>query len=160
MKKYTIVPASIAIVVGIFLIAAGLLHTNQVGGGNPASNITHTNYNYILSISNGTMRVDPHSYTFYHFAAPNRSSNAHVHGDFALQGNGSNIRVYLLDEENFVNWKSAHQFNAYYDSGQQTTGAIDVSVPSGKTLYLIYDNSLSSIPSKRVFSNVNLVYNL
>jgi len=156
LKKYIIVPVSAAIVVGIFLIVAGLLHTNQVGGGNPASNFTHTNY--MLSISNGTIQVDPHSFTFYHFAAPDRSSNAHVNGDFALQGNGSNIRVYLLDEENFVNWKSSHQFNAFYDSAQQTTGAIDVSVPSGKTLYLVYDNSLSSIPSKRVFSKLNLVY--
>jgi len=154
------VPASAAIVVGIFLIVTGLLHTNQVGGGNPASNIKHTNYNYILSISNGTIQVNPHSYTFYHFAAPDRSSNAHVNGIFALQGNGSNIRVYLLDEENFVNWKSSHQFTTYYGSGQQTTGVIDVNVPSGKTLYLVYDNTLSSIPSKKVFSNMNLVYSL
>ena len=151
--------ASAAIAVGVFLIVASLLHTNQVGEGKSASNITHPNIDYILSISNGTMQVDPHSYTFYHFAAPDGTSNAHVKGDFALQGNGSNIRVYLLDEENFVNWKSSHQFNAYYDSAQQTTGAIDVSVPSSKTLYLIYDNISSSIPSKKIFSKINLVYN-
>lgn len=159
MKKYIIVFVSAAIAVGVFLIVASLLHTNQVGGGKSASNIAQTNVNYLLGISNGTMQVDPHSYTFYHFAAPNGSSNAHVNGDFALQGNGSNIRIYLLDEENLVNWKSSHQFNAYYDSGQQTTGAIDVRVPSDKTLYLIYDNSHSSIPSKKVFSKINLVYN-
>jgi hypothetical protein len=148
-----------AIVVGVFLIVAGLLHTSQVGGGKPASNITQPNFDYILGISNGTMQLNPHSYTFYHFAAPEKTSKAHVKGDFALQGNGSNIRVYVLDEENFVNWKSSHQFSAYYDSGQQTTGTIDVSVPLGKTLYLIYDNSQSSIPSKKVFSKMNLVYN-
>ena len=149
---------SAAIVVGVFLIVVSLLHTNQVGGGKPTSNIIQSNFNYVLSISNGTMQVDPHSYTFYHFAAPSGTTNAHVKGDFALQGNGSNIRVYLLDEENLVSWKSGHQFNAYYDSGQQTTGAIDVRVPSSKTLYLIYDNTLSSISSKSVFSIVNLVY--
>ncbi len=156
MKKYIIVPASAAIVVGVFLIASSLLHSNHVGGGNPGSTITHVNY--LLSISNGTMQVEPRSYTFYHFAAPGGSSNARVSGDFVLQGNGSNVRVYLLDDANFVNWKSGHQFNAYYDSGQNTTGTIEVSVPSGKTLYLIYDNSLSSITSKTVFSRVNLFY--
>jgi hypothetical protein len=159
LKKYIIILAASAIVVGIFLIVDGLLHTNQVGGGNSVSNILHTNYNYVLSISNGTMQVDPHSYTFYHFAAPEGTSNAHVKGDFDLQGNGSNIQVYILDEENFVNWKGSHQFNAYYDRAQQTTGAIDVKVPSNKTLYLIYDNSQSSIPSKKIFSKINLVYN-
>lgn len=154
MKKYIIVPASAAIVVGAFLIASSLLHSNHVGGGNPAG----MHFNYLLSISNGTMQVEPRSYTFYHFAAPASSPNAHVSGDFVLQGNGSNVRVYLLDDANFVNWKSGHQFNAYYDSGQNTTGTIEVSVPSGKTLYLIYDNSLSSIPSKTVFSEMNLFY--
>lgn len=157
MKKYIVVPASVAIVIGAFLIASSLLHSNHVGGGNPTSS---TRVNYFLSISNGTMQVEPRSYTFYHFAAPNGSSNARVSGDFALQGNGSSVRVYLLDDANFVNWKSGHQFNAYYDSGQNTTGTIDVSVASGKTLYLIYDNSLSSIPSKTVFSRVNLFYDL
>ena len=159
MNKYIIVFVSAAIVVGVFLIVVSLLHTNQVGGGKPTSNIIQSNFNYVLSISNGTMQVDPHSYTFYHFAAPSGTTNAHVKGDFALQGNGSNIRIYLLDEENYVNWKSSHQFNAYYNSIQQATGAIDVSVPSDKTLYLIYDNSHSSIPSKKVFSKINLVYN-
>lgn len=158
MKKYIIVPASVAIVIGAFLIASSLLHSNHVGGGNPTSSTTRVNY--FLSISNGTMQVEPRSYTFYHFAAPDGSSNARVSGDFALQGNGSSVRVYLLDDANFVNWKSGHQFNAYYDSGQNTTDTIDVSVPSGKTLYLIYDNSLSPIPSKTVFSRVNLYYDL
>jgi len=159
LKKYIIVSVSAAIVVGVFLIVGGLLHTNQVGGPKPASNIIQPNFDYILGISNGTMQVEPHSYTFYHFTVPDRTSKAHVKGDFSLQGNGSNIRIYLLDEENFVNWKSSHQFTTYYDSAQQTTGAIDVSVPLGKTFYLVYDNSQSLIPSKQVFSKINLVYN-
>ncbi len=149
----------VAIAVGVFLIVAGLLHTNLVGEGKPGSNIPQPTINYILGISNGTMQINPHSYTYYHFAALDRTSNAHVKGDFALQGNGSNIRVYLLDEVNFVNWKNGHQFSAYYDSSQQTNGSIDLSVPLGKTFYLVYDNSQSSIPSKKIVSTINLVYN-
>lgn len=116
------------------------------------------NPNYVLSISNGTITIPSHSYTFYHFFAPNDSSTAQVKGDFTMKGNGSNLRIFLLDDVNFSNWKNSHQFNTYYDSGNDTTGTIDVIVPPGKTLYLVYDNVISSVQSKSVYSEINLVY--
>jgi len=116
------------------------------------------NPNYILSVSNGTIQVPSRSYTFYHFSAPNGSSTARVMGNFASEGNGSNLRIYLLDEGNFTNWKDGHQISSYYDSGNKTIGTIDVIVPSGQTLYLIYDNTISPVQSKSVYSKINLVY--
>jgi hypothetical protein len=112
----------------------------------------------MLSISNGTTQVPSHSYTFYHFSAPAGSSTAQVQGDFTMAGNGSNLRIYLLDDVNFNNWRDGHQFNTYYDSKNVTTGIIAVVVPSGKMLYLIYDNTVSLVQSKSVYSKINLVY--
>jgi hypothetical protein len=155
LKPVIIIPAAIAIFVGSFLILYHYEHHNPV-----TQNQNHviTNLNYMLSISNGTIQVPLHSYTFYHFSAPNGSSTARVNGNFAMEGDGSNLRIYLLDEVNFGNWKAGHQFTSYYDSGNSTIGTIDAIVPAGQILYLIYDNTLSQVQSKAVYSEINLVY--
>jgi hypothetical protein len=155
LKPVIIIPVAAAILIGSFLIVLSLMHTNPVRENQSPIMI---NPNYILSISNGTIQVPLHSYTFYHFSAPNGSSAALVKGDFTMGGDGSNLRIYLLDDVNFNNWKNGHQFNAYYDSGNDSSGTIDVIVPLGKTLYLIYDNIISPIQSKSVYSRINLVY--
>ena len=155
MKLVVIIPIAVALFVGSFLIVSSFEHHASV-----IKNQNHTilNPNYILVVSNGTMQIPLRSYTFYHFSAPNDSSTARVNGNFTMSGDGSNLRIYLLDEVNFSNWKNGHQFNSYYDSGNYTVGMIDVIVPSGQTLYLIYDNTLSHVPSKDVYSKINLIY--
>jgi hypothetical protein len=155
LKPLIIIPVAVAILVGTFLIVSSFGHHNPVIE-NRSPLIFNTNY--LLGISNGTIQVPLRSYTFYHFSAPNGSSTARVTGNFTMEGNGSNLRIYLLDEVNFSNWKDGHQFNSYYDSGNNTIGTIDVIVPSGQTLYLIYDNTFSHVQSKAVYSKINLVY--
>jgi hypothetical protein len=149
-----IIPAAAAIAFGAFLIISGLSHAHTTG--NPKS--ISTSVNYLLSISNGTIQVDAHSYTFYHFSAPNVSSNAQIQGQYSIDGNGSNVRIYLLDEGNFANWKNGQEFTSYYDSKQKLSDTLSISVPSGKTLYLIYDNSHSPTASKVVTNKLYLMY--
>jgi hypothetical protein len=155
LNRRIVIPATAAIVLGAFLIATSLSHSHITG-----SNYTSipTSINYLLSISNGTIQVDAHSYTFYHFSAPSGSSSAQVQGKYTMGGNGSNVRIYLLDEGNYSNWKNSQQFTAYYDGAQKTSDTLSVSVPSGKTLYLIYDNSHSTVASKVVSNKVYLLY--
>ncbi len=155
MKLIILIPVVAAILVGSFLIITSFTHHSPVKEN---QNLIMITPNYIMSVSNGTIQIPSYSYTFYHFSAPNGSSTARVKGNFTMEGNGSNLRIYLLDDVNFGKWKDGHQFNAYYDSGNETTGTIDVMVPPVKTIYLVFDNTISSIPSKSVYSKINLVY--
>jgi len=155
LKLIIIIPAIVAILAGSFLIITSNTHHIPVKEN---QNFVVLNPNYILSVTNGTIQIPSNSYTFYHFSAPNGSSTAQIKGDYAMTGNGSNLRIYLLDDVNFNNWKNGHQFNTYYNSENNTTGTIDVIVPPGKILYLVYDNTISSIQSKSVSSIINLNY--
>ena len=145
----------VTILLGSFLIITSFIHQNTVKEN---QNLLTINANYILSVSNGTIQIPSHGYTFYHFSSPPGSSSARVKGNFTMEGSGSNLRVYLMDDVNFSNWKESHQFSTYYDSGNETSGVIDVNVPPTRTLYLIFDNTISSVQSKPVSSNINLVY--
>ena len=57
-----------------------------------------------------------------------------------------------------TNWQNGHQVNAYFTSGQLTTGSINADVPTGQTLYLIYDNTFSTFTDKNVTTKADLVY--
>ena len=155
MKLIVLIPTIAALLVGSFLIITSITHHATVREN---QNLVVINPNYILSVSNGTTQIPSNSYTFYHFFAPNGSSTARVQGNFIMKGNGSNVRIYLMDEANFSKWKSGHQFNTYYDSGNETIVMMDVSVTTVKTLYLIYDNTVSLVQSKPVYSQINLIY--
>ena len=114
---------------------------------------------HTLIIVNSMVRVQPSQYGYYTFNVPSDASNAVVSGTFtAGGGSGNDIKVAILDEQNFINFKNNHQVNAYYSSGQQIVGNISVKVPSGQTLYLVYDNTFSAISSKEVTTSVSLLY--
>lgn len=149
-----IIPAVAAIAIGAFLIVSSVSHSSTTGN----SKSIPTSINYLLNISNGTIQLAAHTYTFYHFSAPSGSSNAQVQGEYTIGGNGSNIRIYILDEGNFANWKNGQEFTSYYDGTQKLSDRLSVSIPSGKTLYLIYDNSHSSTASKVVTNKLHLMY--
>ena len=153
LKTSTIAIVTISVIiiaVGTFLISSSLHgHT----GNSPQS----VQANYLLDISNGTLQIPDRSYTFYPFSAPQDSSNAQVNGNFSMQGNGSSIRVLILDDKNFANWKDGRQINSYYSS-TQLTGTIQVSIPSGEKLYLVYDNTPSKVSSMTISSRISFTY--
>src|SRR2546428_64248 len=82
-----------------------------------------------------------------------------VNGTFTASGGGGNdIEVFVMDQTNYVNWSNGHQANAYYDSGQVTTGTVSAYLPGGGTYYLVYSNAFSSVSSKNVQTTANLYY--
>jgi hypothetical protein len=79
------------------------------------------------------------------------SSGQRVFGRFQAEGGrGNDIKVYIFDEDRFLNWQNHHNANTYYDSGKVTVGRIDVALRSG-IYYLVFDNmtfSLKTVPDK------------
>lgn len=146
----------IGIVIGIDIAAAiiALFILGFVPGTHSIIPIKHT-----LIIVNSMVRVEPGQYGYYTFNVPSDASNALVSGTFtAGGGSGNDIKVDILDEQNFINYKNNHQGNAYYSSGQVTVGNISVKVPPGQTLYIVYDNTFSAVFSKEITTSVSLTY--
>ncbi len=145
----------IGIGIGISIVVV-LVAVVVVGGVSGTHSIIPTQHTE--SIVNSMIRVAPGQYV-YAFSAPSDASNVSVSGTFtAGGGSGNDIKVAILDEQNFINYRNGHQVNAYYSSGQETVGNINANVPAGQTMYLVYDNSFSIISNKEVTTNVSLTY--
>jgi hypothetical protein len=112
-----------------------------------------------VNMVNGLITVGRNSYEYYQFSVPSGASGASVSGSFTASGGLDNdIEIIVLDSTNFVNWQNGHSCNYYYDSGQEATGSISASLPSGATYYLVFNNQFSLLFSKNVQTMVNLVY--
>lgn len=144
----------IGIGIGIAVVIVALM---IIGSGSNVHSLIPTQHHE--SIVNSMIRVGPGQYVYYTFSAPNGASNAVVSGTFtAGGGSGNDVRVYIMDDQNFINYKNDHQVNVYYSSGQETVGNINVNIPAGQTLYLVYDNTFSIVSSKEVTTNVGLTF--
>ena len=85
-----------------------------------------------------------------------RSSGQHVFGHFKAEGvNRNNIRVLILDEDGFANWRNGRTVRMFYDSGKVTVGKIDVRLKPG-TYYLVFDNSFSGLSNKTITSDLQI----
>lgn len=138
-------------------IAVTIVALVVIGFGSGAHSIIPTQHTE--GIINSMIRVEAGHFVYYTFSAPRGASNVSVTGTFtAGGGSGNDIKVAILDEQNFINYRNGHQVSAYYSSGQETVGNINVNIPSGQTMYLVYDNTFSVVSSKEVTTNVNLIY--
>lgn len=65
----------------------------------------------------------------------------------------------ILNTESFAKWQSDHiAAENYYSSTEVTTANLEASVPSGETLYLVFDNTLSTTATKSVNADIELAY--
>ena len=146
----------IGITIGIEV--AGVVIALFVFGLVPGTHQSLIPIQHTLIIVNSMVRVEPSQYGYYTFNVPSNASNALVSGTFTASGGGNDIKVVILDEQNFINFKNKQQVNAYYSSDQKTVGNISAKVPSGQTLYLVYDNTFSTVSSKEITTNVSVTY--
>jgi hypothetical protein len=152
---------AIGIVVGVLLIIivvaalSSLISLNSGGGG--IANILPTTQT--VNIVNGLVTVNANSYEYYTFTIPSGASNIQVSGSFtASGGSGNDIKVFVTDQTDFVNWENGHSSQAYYQSGQETTGTISVTLPTSGTYVLVYDNTFSIISQKNVNTEADVSY--
>jgi hypothetical protein len=115
---------------------------------------------YTKLIIPGTITVYNNNYLAYQVDVTPAMNNARLSGDFTTSGgSGNDIKVYLMDNTNYLNWSNGHQANSYYASGQVTAGSFNVNISTAGTYYLIYDNRFSVISNKQVSTHVILEYN-
>lgn len=113
-------------------------------------------YAQSLRLTKDTFPVPSGSYYFVPFKVMNDGT---VAGRFTAEGgSGNDIRVLVLDEDAFVNWKNGHSVNTLYNSGQVTVGRLNLRLPSGN-YYLIFSNTFSTFTNKVVTSDIALFEN-
>ena len=110
-------------------------------------------------LTNTPITINAQTSNYVQFSTPNNAINPTVSGRFtASGGTGNDIAVMVLSQDDFINWQNGHASTAYYSSGKTTVGMISVTVPSGQTLYLVFDNTFSLVSAKSVNSNILLTY--
>ena len=128
----------IAALLFLISIVAIVAYSMRVGTIHPASTPVFGN----RVLLNGTITVDADSAYYIEFSVPEGGPNVQVlniqvSGNFAVSDNNT-IRVYVTNGNNFN--PNSPDFSPYYDSGLSTKGNINVTLPSGGTYYLVYNN--------------------
>ncbi len=107
------------------------------------------------TVVDGVIMIEAGKYVNDQISVPSQAS---VSGNFTASGGaGNDIRVLILDETSYINWANGHNVSTYYDSGQITTGKIDLRLPEGK-YYLVYSNMFSIASAKNVKTKVDITY--
>jgi hypothetical protein len=96
---------------------------------------------------------------YWNFSVPSNATDIRVEGTFnASGGTGNDVEVYLLNDDEFVNWQNHHAVSALYNSGRVTQGTLNAPLPSGGPYHLIFNNKFSLFSPKAVKASIRLHY--
>jgi hypothetical protein len=100
--------------------------------------------------------------THWNFTVPPSATDVRVEGTFSASGGtGNDVEVYLLNDDEFVNWQNHHAVSTLYNSGRMTQGTLNVVLPSGAENYhLVFSNQFSLFSPKAVRASIRLHYTL
>jgi len=102
------------------------------------------------SLTPDTFAVDSGSYRVFSFEVPRFGR---VFGQFRSQG--GDIRVLIVDQDQFENYRGGRPFRSYYDSGQGGGAQVDLQLRYGRYV-LIFDNRAGTYSNRTVSSNLQL----
>jgi hypothetical protein len=97
----------------------------------------------------------------FRFVVPTGATNVTMKGHFAATGGAHNdIEVFVINEDEFVNWQNGHPpAQTFYSSGKVTQDTINVTLPADVgTYYIVFSNRFSLISPKAVESNFEVDY--
>ena len=111
------------------------------------------------TIIDGALTVAAMGFTYYTFTVPADATSVSVDGHFtATGGTGNDIEVYVLNDDDFVNFKNGHSAPTLYNSGKVTQDSISATIPATGTYYLVFNNNFSLLTPKAVQATATLHY--
>lgn len=104
--------------------------------------------------------VAAHSAKHYQFAVPPGATEVRLDGHFTATGGPRNsIEVWVMNDDEFVNWLNHHPPKAIYNSAKVTQGTLRVSLPSDAgTYHIVFNNEFSVLTPKAVEASLTLKY--
>jgi hypothetical protein len=164
VSKKALVAIVVVVVVVAFiggLIGASLMSAQQSSGSYTQPRLVQQTE----TVFSGSAAVNPGTYYVISFTVPNGANNVVLSGTLiASGGSGNDIRVYVFDYTNLINWENGHQASAYYSTGQETAFSISVQLPSvvvgggTATYYVVFDNTFSTFSGKTVTGTLTVTY--
>jgi hypothetical protein len=89
-----------------------------------------------VSIDESDAEVPAKSYHSFKLQVPPGATSVHLQGNLSASGGtGNDVQVYVLPEDDFVNWQNRHASKSYYNSGKVTVGNFSVNLPSDAGTY-------------------------
>ena len=94
--------------------------------------------------------VQPGQFLYYQFSIPASTACAVTGRIVGLAGGNKDFQVFVMDENNFLNWKTSNQAQAYWQSGQVAATNIGVRLSGPATYYLVISDVFSPVTAKTV----------
>jgi hypothetical protein len=96
----------------------------------------------------------------YKFMVPPGANSVSLEGRFVATGGPHNsIEVWVMNDDQFVNWTNRHPLNTIYDSQKVTQGTLKVALPSDAGAYhVVFNNEFSVLTPKAIEANLTLKY--
>ncbi len=96
----------------------------------------------------------------YKLTVPTGAFNVNLKGHFqAAGGSGNDVEVYVMNEDEYVNFQNGHSASPYYNSGKVTQDTLNLNLPSDAgTYYAVFSNKFSILTAKAVQANLSLQY--
>ena len=112
------------------------------------------------TIAETDVAVKPRGFANFKFTVPPGAIRVFVTGDFSVAGiSKTPVQLSILTDEAFAAWQSGYATDTYFDSGNETSGTINASLPSGGgAYYLVFKDSSATRMPKTVHSAVTLQY--
>jgi hypothetical protein len=111
-------------------------------------------------IIDGNVPVAAGKFVYYKIDVPSNASLPRMHGRFHVSGGVDNdIVMNVLPEDAFVSFAQGHSATVLYSSGRVTQATLDtLNLAAGKTYYIVFQNTFSSIADKMVDAHLELDY--
>jgi len=98
----------------------------------------------------GAAVVQPGQFLYYPFSVAPSATCAITGRIVGLAGGNKDFQALIMDENNFLNWKTSHEAEAYWQSGQVAATNIGVRLSGPATYYLVISNVFSPVTAKTV----------
>jgi len=90
---------------------------------------------------------------------PKDFKDIHLIGNFITEGgSGNDVYVYLMSEEEYLNYANGHNYNVIYSSGKATTKSFNIPIPNPGNYILVLDNKFSLFSDKLVRISLDMTY--
>jgi len=149
-----------AVLIALLLLFAYNAQRTSMSNRNASAIDQLVKQKHTITIDKPDTAVNANSYYYFKLEVPSGATGVHFQGNFeASGGRGNDVEVFVLPEDDFVNWQNHHQANTFYNSGKATVGNFSVNLPSeARTYYLVFDNRFSLLSKKEVEFKGALTY--